>query len=505
VARQAIPALTAVPGTVYLVGAGPGDPGLITVRGQALLATCDAVVYDALANPTLYGSAKETHSAAKRGGDDASVSQSDITSLLIRLAREGKSVVRLKGGDPFVFGRGSEEAASLAAAGIPFEIVPGVTAGVAAPAYAGIPVTHRGMATAVTFVTGSEDPTKSDTQTDWSALARAGGTIVLYMGVRHLAEITSRLIAAGLPADTPAAAIQWGTLPMQRTTVATLSTLATLPGLASPLVVVIGQTVSLRNAVGWFDRRPLFGRRIIVTRASARAGALADRLRAHGADVLEMPSTRIVPLDHSALHAAIHRLAEYDHVLFTSQTGVDFFFDALRLASLDARALSGLTVTAIGPATADALLTRGIVADIVPDRFIAEGVIEALRGRVSDTRILYPAAEGGRDILPDGLRAAGATVDVVRIYRSEPDGTNAEPLREALSADRVDLVTFTSASTVAGYVEAVGNSLVRRAPAASIGPITTDAARAAGITVVIESPAASIPAMVDAIVAHYRS
>jgi uroporphyrinogen III methyltransferase / synthase len=493
VARTAFP-----PVTVYLVGAGPGDPGLITVRGQELLATCDVVVYDALVNPRFYAAARDARSVGKRGGDDSSATQSDINALLIQLAREGKTVVRLKGGDPFVFGRGSEEAQALAAAGIPFEVVPGVTAGVAAPAYAGIPVTHRGIATAVTFVTGSEDPTKADTQTDWSALARVGGTIVLYMPVRRLSDIAARLMAAGLSPDTPSAAIQWGTWPSQRTVVATLSTLASAE-LSSPLIVVIGQTVGLRETIAWFDRRPLFGRRVLVTRASARAGTLADRLRDQGADVLEMPSTRIVALDPAPLATAIRCLGDYQHVVFTSQTAVEFFWDALRLASLDARALAAATVTAIGPATAESLLARGIAADIVPDRPVAEGVLDALvaRGRVSGTRLLYPAAEGGRDVLPEGLRAAGATVDVVPMYRSEP-------LREALDVERVDLVTFTSASTVTGYVTAVGSELARRAPAATIGPITTEAARAAGITIAVESPTASIPAFVDAIVAHYR-
>jgi uroporphyrinogen III methyltransferase / synthase len=494
VARASIRAVT-----VYLVGAGPGDPGLITVRGRDLLATCDVVVYDALANPLLYAEAKDARGVGKRGGDDASATQADINALLVQLAREGKSVVRLKGGDPFVFGRGSEEAQALAAAGIPFEIVPGVTAGVAAPAYAGIPVTHRSVATAVTFVTGSEDPTKPDTQTDWSALARVGGTIVLYMGVRHLQQIAERLMAAGLAANTPAAAIQWGTLPAQRTVTATLSTFAAATiaaDLGSPMIVVVGRTVALRDAITWFDRRPLFGRRILVTRASARAATLADRLRAFGADVVELPSTRIVPLDQSPLRDAVRRLGDYQHVVFTSQTAVGYFWDALCSASLDARALAGRTVTAIGPTTADALLSHGIAADIVPDRSIAEGVVEILRGRVSGQRVLYPAADGGRDIVPDGLRISGAAVDVVRVYRSE----SAE---RSVSVEKVDLVTFTSASTVNGFVEALGNDAAQGVRGATIGPITTDAAKAAGIEVVVESPTASIPTLVDAIVAYY--
>ncbi|HTA73188.1 MAG TPA: uroporphyrinogen-III C-methyltransferase [Gemmatimonadaceae bacterium] len=482
---------------VYLVGAGPGDPELITVRGQELLAECDVVVYDALVNPALYARVKDARSVGKRGGDDASTSQADINALLIRLAQEGNRVVRLKGGDPFVFGRGSEEAQALAAAGIPFEIVPGVTAGVAAPAYAGIPVTHRGVATSVTFVTGSEDPTKPDTQTDWSALARVGGTIVLYMGVRHLREITDRLIAGGLSPDTPAAGIQWGTLPTQRTVVATLSTLAAAD-VASPLIVIIGQTVALRQTVSWFEQRPLFGRRILVTRASERAGWLSVRLRDAGADVVEMPSIQITPLDQSALSAAISSLSQYQHVLFTSKTAVDYFWHALRASSLDARALAGLTVTAIGPATAEALLSHGIASDVIPDRFVAESVVDALRDRVSGARMLYPTAEGARDVLPKGLRAAGATVDVVHMYRSES-------IKGAVTPEDLDLVTFTSASTVTGYVEAVGDEQARRAPAATIGPITSEAARAAGIAVAIESPTASIPALVEAIKQYYAN
>ncbi len=339
--------------------------------------------------------------------------------------------------------------------------------------------------------------TKPDTQTEWSALARVGGTIVLYMGVRHLREITDRLIAGGLSPDTPAAGIQWGTLPTQRTVVATLSTLAAAD-LASPLIVVIGQTVDLRETIAWFDRRPLFGRRILVTRASQRVGSLSDRLRDAGANVVEMPSTRISPLDAAALHNAIRRLPSYQHVLFTSQTAVGFFWDALRAVSLDARALAGLTVTAIGPATADALVSHGIAPDVIPDRFVAEGVVDALRDRVDGAHILYPAAEGGRDVLPDGLRAAGATVDVVHVYRSEP-------IKGAVTPEDLDLVTFTSASTVTGYVESVGDDQARRAPAATIGPITSDAARAAGITVAIESPTASIPALVEAIKQYYAN
>ena len=490
---------------VYLVGAGPGDPGLLTVRGRALLDSCDAVVYDALVNPELV-QRTESHFVGKRGGDGGSARQEEINALLVRLAREGKRVVRLKGGDPFVFGRGGEEAQSLAAAGIPFEVVPGVTAGVAAPAYAGIPVTHRGVATSVTFVTGNEDPSKPDLQTDWDALARGGGTIVLYMGVRRLPTITAALIRGGLGGDTPAAAIQWGTLPTQRTVVGTLATLVddvAAAGLDAPVITVIGRAVDLRDEIAWFDQRPLFGQRVLVTRAAARAGTLSERLRAAGANVLEMPVTRIEALDRRPLDDAVALLKDYQHLVLTSQNAVAFLWDALRATGLDARALTGVTVSAIGSATAEALLARGIVADIVPDRFVAEGLLDALatRGGVRGARVLYPAAEGARDVLPDGLRAMGATVDAIRVYRSVPDGAASDDMRQAIEERTVDLVTFTSASTVRGYVEAVGPSLAGRVRAASIGPITSDAARAAGIDVAIEAAEATIDGLVEAIVA----
>ena len=504
------------PATVYLVGAGPGDPGLLTVRARELLDACDAVVYDALANPELLGGRDpdrrrqpELHFVGKRGGDGQSPRQEEINALLVRLGREGKRTVRLKGGDPLVFGRGSEEAQALAAAGVPFEIVPGVTAGIAAPAYAGIPVTHRGIATSVTFVTGHEDPTKDEAQTDWEALARAGGTIVLYMGVKRLTSIAAALVAGGMPADTPAAAIQWGTYARQRTVTATVATLAervTSERLAAPVITVIGPAVRLRDEIAWFDRRPLFGRRIVVTRARPQAGALSERLRELGADVLEAAATRVEPLDPAPLREAIGRLgtaAGYGWLIFTSQNAVHLFWEQLRAAGRDARALAGSRVCAVGPATGEALLAHGIAVDVVPDRFVAEGLLDALADRADlrGTRVLYATADGARDVLPHGLRELGAEVEVVPIYRSVVDGADADALRAALAEGAVDLVTFTSASAVRGFVEAVGPALASRVPAASIGPITSEAARAAGIPVAIEAAEATIPGLVEAIIA----
>ncbi|MGH2901456.1 MAG: uroporphyrinogen-III C-methyltransferase, partial [Solirubrobacteraceae bacterium] len=357
----------------------------LTLRGGELLVTCDAIVYDALANPALLALAQvrerdvpvELHDVGKRGGAAESAKQDEINALLVRLAQEGKRVVRLKGGDPLVFGRGSEEAQALAAAGIRFEIVPGVTAGIAAPAYAGIPVTHRGMATSVTFVTGHEDPSKERTTVDWSALARSGGTIVLYMGVKSLPRIAAALIDGGLAADTPAAAVEWGTHPRQRTVTATLATLAGAierESVEAPVITVIGSVVSLRDEISWFDARPLFGRRVVVTRARSQSASLSERLAAMGAQVVEMPATRIERTDSVPLRAAIARLSEFGWVMFTSQNAVRIFWEELRALSLDARAFAGVKIAAVGPATASALLEHGLAVDVSPERFVAEAL-----------------------------------------------------------------------------------------------------------------------------------
>ena len=494
---------------VYLVGAGPGDPSLLTVRGRDLLATCDVIAADALANPAIVGAARVANPAVeivdvgKRGGSSGSASQDAINALLVQLARDGKRVVRLKGGDPLVFGRGSEEAQALAAAGVAFEIVPGVTAGIAAPAYAGIPVTHRGVATSVTFVTGHEDPSKSETQTDWSALARAGGTIVLYMGVKSLPRITAALVAGGMPTDTPAAAVQWGTHARQRTVVATVATLADTiarEGIGAPVITIIGNVVSLRDEIAWFDRRPLFGKRVVVTRASAQATGLRDALAALGADVIEVPALRIEALDPAPVADVLTRLHEYQWVIFTSQNAVQIVWETLLAAGRDTRAFAACRVACVGSATRDALRARGIAADVVPARYVAEGVLEAMGRRedVRGTRALYLAAAGARDVLPSGLRAMGCDVEIVPVYRSVSDGEGSDTLRAALAAGGISAVTFASASAVRGYVEAVGEQLARSVPAVSIGAITSDALRAAGIPIGAEASEASVLALAGA-------
>lgn len=501
-------------GIVYLVGAGPGDPGLITVRGRDLLNDCDAIVYDALANPALLAKARASGAAdlidaGKRGGSTESAKQEVINETLISLAREGKRVVRLKGGDPFVFGRGSEEAQALAKAGIPFEVVPGVTAGIAAPAYAGIPVTHRGLSTSVTFVTGHEDPSKPETQVDWGALARSArtGTVVLYMGVKTLPSIAHALIAGGLSPDTPAAAVQWGTHPKQRTVVATVRTLATqatAEGLTAPVITIIGNSVTLRDEISWFESRPLFGKRIVVTRATSMPGTLSDLLRARGADVIETPSTEIEPLEQAPIDKAVRELNSYEWLILTSATGVRFFQDALERAGRDARALADTSIAVIGPTTAKALREIGLRPDLVPKRFVAESLLEAMKGEenVRGERILIATAEDSRGVLAAGLRELDAEVDVIPMYRSRiiAEGTAVEALRASIDAGEVDAVTFTSASAVSGFVTQVGSERAGKVKAISIGPVTSEAARAAGIPVAAEAAQATIMALAEAVV-----
>ncbi|HEX7595783.1 MAG TPA: uroporphyrinogen-III C-methyltransferase [Gemmatimonadaceae bacterium] len=500
-------------GKVFLVGAGPGDPGLITVRGRQLIDSADAVVYDALANSALLPPGAratgrpELYYVGKRGGakdEKRSVTQEEINALLVKLAREGKRVVRLKGGDPFVFGRGSEEAQAMNDASIPFEVVPGITAGIAAPAYAGIPVTHRSLATSVTFVTGHEDPAKASTQTNWTALAQAGGTIVLYMGVKTLATIADALIKGGMPAKIPAAAIQWGTHPRQRTVVATLETLAAKAeeeDLTSPVITVIGWSVVLRDELNWFESRPLFGKRIVVTRATQQAPVLSEKLSELGADVIEMPATQIARLDPAPLRSAIAAISDYNWLIFTSQNAISIFWEQLLGEGKDARALAGLKIAAVGPATAGALLEHGIAVDVIPKRFVAEGLLEMMRERddVAGKTVLYITAEGARDVLQEGLRDVGADVTVIEAYRSVVDGEGAEKLARAIEAGKVDLVTFTSASAVRGYIDAVGEEPALQVPAASIGPQTSEALRDAGLEVKVEAKESTLDSLVSAV------
>lgn len=498
-------------GKVFFVGAGPGDPGLITVRGKQLIESADAVVYDALANSALLPpGARETgrpelYYVGKRGGAKVPVTQNEINELLVKLAREGKRVVRLKGGDPFVFGRGSEEAQAMNDSSVPFEVVPGITAGIAAPAFAGIPVTHRGLSTSVTFVTGHEDPGKATSQTNWDALAKSGGTIVLYMGVKTLPAIVSALMKGGMPGEVPAAVIQWGTHSRQRTVTGTLETIASKAvqqNITAPAITIIGWSVVLRDELAWFEKRPLFGRRIVVTRSTQQAPALTDKLRELGAEVVEMPATQIARLDLAPLRSEISRLSLYAWLIFTSQNAISIFWEQLLGEGRDARALAGLTIAAIGPATAGALLERGIAVDVIPTRFVAEGLLDIMRARsdVAGAKILYVTAEGARETLAAGLREMGADVTVIEAYRSIVDGQGAERLARAIEAGRIDLATFTSASAVRGYVDAVGEDIALRVPAASIGPQTSEALRETGIEVKAEAEESTLDGLAAAVI-----
>jgi len=483
--------------TVYLVGAGPGDPGLLTARALELIAVADVIVHDRLIPMTALNGARgdaQLLYAGKEGGGP-SVSQDQIGQLLVDHGAAGREVVRLKGGDPFVFGRGGEEAELLRDAGVPFEVVPGITAGVAAPAYAGIPVTHRDAASAVAFVTGHEDPAKVDTALDWPALAAFPGTLVVYMGVRTLESISRALIAGGRPESQPAAIVERGTLPGQRVVVATLETIASVAareGIRAPAISVFGEVAALHQRLDWLGARPLADRTVAVTRARAQSSGLARRLRELGAVVIEAPAIRIAPLDGPA-----PELGGYDLVCLTSPNGVQLLFERLRAAGRDARALAGATVAAIGPGTARALAQRGVIADVVPEQFVAEGLVEAL-AEIPVTRALIARAAVARDVLPEALRERGAAVDVLDLYE-----TVAEPLsegqRDAVAA--ADYVTFTSSSTVQFFFSQAGEGAAERARLVSIGPVTSDALRARGREPDVEAEQHDIDGLIEALVA----
>ena len=481
--------------TVYLVGAGPGDPGLLTRRGAELLAQADVVVFDRLSAAELLALAPADAERIDVGKspNHHRMRQEQINELLVERGLAGQMVVRLKGGDPFVFARGSEEAKALADAGVAYEVVPGITSALAVPAYAGIPVTERFSSTSFTVVTGHEDPSKPDGSVDWDAVARVGGTIVILMGVGRWPKIAARLLAAGRPADTPAAAVRWGTRPEQHTTRATLATLGDHP-LESPSVIVVGPVAGVD--LSWFEGRPLFGRRIVVTRARSQASELADRLRTLGADVVESPAIEVVTAtdDGAARRSALADIGAYDWLVLTSPNGVAHTFEDLP----DVRALAGVQVAAVGTGTAAALADRRVVADLVPSRFVAEGLLETFPAPPAEGgRVLLSVAEGARSVLPDGLRAAGWTVDVVAAYRTVPVAPD-EATREAI-AD-ADAVTFTSSSTVTNFCAAVGAAAVPPV-VVSIGPITSATARDAGLTVAREADPHNVDGVVDALLA----
>jgi uroporphyrinogen III methyltransferase/synthase len=484
--------------TVYLVGAGPGDPGLLTRRGAEVLARADVVVYDRLSAASLLElapAAAERVNVGKSAGR-AVMPQPEIDALLVERGRAGLEVVRLKGGDPYVFARGGEEALALQQAGVPFEVVPGVTSAIAVPAYAGIPVTLRYSSTSFTVVTGHEDPDKGG-ELDWEAVARVGGTIVILMGVGRLPKIVERLLAGGLAPSTPAAAVRWGTRPEQHTVRATLATLAD-NDLAAPSTIVIGAVAA--SELDWFTTRPLFGRRVVVTRPRHQASTLAAKLRDLGAEPLEVPTIEIAdPADGgAALRQAAAEVRSYDWVVLTSPNGAARFCDALR----DGRDLAGVRLAAIGPGTADALAARNLVADLVPERFVAESLLEAFplpsHRDGSSGRVLLARAEVAREVLPDGLRSMGWEVEVVDAYRTVPAAVD-DDRRAAVAG--ADIVTFTSSSTVERFLDAYGPDAVPPV-VACIGPITAATARQRGLHVDVTASVHTIDGLVAALLAH---
>lgn len=492
-------------GKVSLVGAGPGDPDLLTLRGRELLERADVVFYDNLAAPAVLGyasaDAERIYVGKKRA--ERTYSQEQINELLIGEARKGRAVVRLKGGDPYIFGRGGEEALALAAAGIPFDVVPGVTSAVGVAAYAGIPLTHRGCTQAVTFLTGHQVDSL-----DWDSLA-CRQTLVVFMGLTSVAEIASRLRQAGRSAETPAAAVRWGTRGDQKTVAGTLGDLPekiAASRLKPPALVIVGEVVGLRPSVNWFEKLPLFGQSIVVTRAAAQAGGFARKLRGLGAHAIEMPTIAFAPpADFDAVDRAIAQLDCYDWLAFTSANGVRCFIERLDASRRDLRSLRA-KLCAIGPATAEALARLHLKVDLTPDEFVAESVAEAFRGRrPAGARVLLPRAEAAREFLPEALRGLGARVDVAPVYRTVlPPESRRAAARVWDGAKAPDWVTLTSSSTAANLAEIVPLDRLRASRIASIGPITSRTARGLGLSVAVEASPYTADGLIDALVS-YRS
>ena len=496
-------------GMVYLVGAGPGDYKLISVKAKEYIEKADTIVYDRLADSRLLAWARPDVELVYVGkaSSDHTMRQEDINQLLVDKSKEGKTVVRLKGGDPFVFGRGGEEALELVANGLSFEVVPGITSAISVPAYAGIPVTHRAVATSFAVITGHEDPTKGESNMRWDKLATGVDTLVFLMGVENLPHITSKLIANGRPAETPAAVIRWGTKPEQEVLITTVGNAAAdvaRQGLKPPAIFIVGDVVTLREKLAWFDMKPLFGKTVLVTRAREQASALTSQLEERGAQCIEAPAIKIVdPESFAIVDEAIQSLAGYDWLIFTSTNGVDYFFNRLHKAGLDSRALATAKVAAIGVQTASHLERFGIRADIIPLEFRAEGIVEALTDLVKPgMKVLIPRALIARDILPIKLAEMGAQVTVAPAYRTVLGETDGKMLAAKLAQGEISLVTFTSSSTVTNLLELLGeggSELVAKAKVACIGPITAATCIENGIKPDVIADEYTISGMVKAI------
>jgi uroporphyrinogen III methyltransferase/synthase len=493
-------------GKCFLVGAGPGDLGLVTLRAKECIERAEVVVYDYLCNPEMLRWAPENVElifAGKKAGEHTKT-QDEINALLVEKTREGKNVVRLKGGDPFLFGRGGEEAQALAAAGLSFVIVPGVSSAIAGPAYAGIPVTHRGKNSHVTFFTGHEDPEKSESALDFSALVKLGGTQVMLMGVERIGAIAREMMANGMRKDLPVALIRWATTGRQETLVGTLEDIAervTAAEFAAPAIAVFGEVVALREELNWFEDRPLSGKRIVVTRTRVQAGVLAEQLRGLGADVIELPTIRIEPpTDLRAFAELVQDAHGYDWIVFTSVNGVNSFFDLFYKLYDDAREIGGARIAAIGPATAQRIKDFRMHVDLQPEEFVAESLAREFKkqGGVENLRILIARAEKARDLLPKELTALGAIVDEGFAYRTVPETRDDIGARRRLLEEGADLITFTSSSTVENFL-ALGLPWPAKMQVASIGPITSKTARDGGLAVAIEARRHDIPGLVESI------
>ncbi len=503
-------------GKIYLVGAGPGDPGLLTLRGKVCLQEADVVLYDHLANPALlqYASSEAERIYVGRRGCGIYRPQDEIHRLMLENVREGKCVVRLKGGDPFVFGRGGEEAEWIVEHRIPFEVVPGVTSAVAVPAYAGIPVTHRTLASTVAFITGHEDPDKDETALEWPRFAAAEGTLVFLMGVKNLPMIVSRLLEEGKTEDTPVALVRWGTYAEQRTVVGTLRDVverAKEADIRPPTVMVVGEVVRLREQLNWFETKPLFGKRVLVTRAKAQASELSDLIRAQGGEPIECPTIDFVPPDDwGEVDAAIEQLATYHWLVLTSVNGVKAFMQRLWHHGRDARALAGLRVCCIGPRTAEEVRRFGIDADLVPETFQAEGLIDVLqRAGVSGQRVLLARAAQAREILPEELERSGAFVHVVKVYKTVVPVIERERVQQLFRDHLIDVVTFASSSTVRNFFQLFDEARDLRQRLngtiiASIGPITANTIREMGLDVHVMATRNTIPALVQSLVDYVQ-
>jgi uroporphyrinogen III methyltransferase / synthase len=499
-------------GKVYLVGAGPGDPGLITVKGLECIQTAEVIIYDYLANPKLLAQVKpdaELIYVGKKGGDHT-LPQEEINQLIINQARSGKTVCRLKGGDPCVFGRGGEEAEELVAAGIEFEFVPGITSAIAVPAYAGIPVTHREYTSDFAVITGHEDPTKETSSIQWDKLATSVGTLIFLMGVGNLPQIASQLIKYGRTKETPVALIRHGTLPNQETLVGNLADIAIKAEqqqMKPPAIIIVGEVVKLRDKLNWFEKKPLFGKRILVTRTRKQASEFAVQLESFGAEVIEFPTIEIIPPeDWNPVDQAIKNLPNYDWVIFTSANGVDQFFKRLEEQKFDCRIFKNTKVATIGPATAQALQEKGLIADLVPSEYRAEGILESFAAfDLKNKKILLARALEARDILPEQLKQRGALVDIVAVYKTIKVGAkHASPD----SLKNLDIITFASSSSVRNFVEMFSKEeleeIISTSAVAVIGPITAQTACDLGLTVTIEATEYTIPGLVTAILAYFK-